>query len=136
MTQIRREPAPPQDRHTPHHTDAAHLTRCVNDYALASQQVSWLDVHDFVVPRLRKVGDWPMIGSPAWCDLGDRDLIKWASVLDAAQHWALRVETCQQAECEASHAISAGWDWAAIARDIKQRADFYEARPWLRRVTS
>jgi hypothetical protein len=102
-------------------------------YALASQQVSWLSVHDFAVPRLRKVGDWPMVGSPLWCDLGDRDLAKWASVLDAAQHWALRIETCQQAECEASRSIAAAEDWLAVARIAKRRADFCSARPWLRR---
>jgi hypothetical protein len=102
-------------------------------YALASQQVSWLAVHDFAVPRLRKVEDWPMIGSPAWRALDDRDPVKWASVLDAAQHWALRVETGQQAECEASRAISASEDWLKVARIAKRRADFCSARPWLRR---
>lgn len=105
-------------------------------YALDSQQVSWLDVHDFAVPRLRKVEDWPMIGSPAWCQLGDRDLAKWASVLDAAQHWALRIEYFQQAECEASRAISGAVDWLAVARIAKRRADFYSARPWLKRRAS
>jgi hypothetical protein len=66
-------------------------------YALASQQTSWSDVHAWVLPKLHLVEDWPMVGSPAWCQLGDRDLAKWAAVLDAAQHWALRIETCQQA---------------------------------------
>jgi hypothetical protein len=102
-------------------------------YALASQQVSWLAVHDFAVARLRKVEDWPMIGSPVWCDLGDRDLAKWASVLDAAQHWALRLETCQAAHAEASRDVSAAEDWLAVARIAKRRSDFYSARPWLYR---
>jgi hypothetical protein len=103
------------------------------NYAFASQAVSWSDVHEFVLPRLRKVEDWPMIGSPVWCELGDRDPIKWASALDAAQHWALRVEACQQAQCEASRALSAAVDWFAVARVAKRRGDFYSARPWLRR---
>jgi hypothetical protein len=102
-------------------------------YQLASQQVSWSDVHEFVLPRLRKVGDWPMVGSPAWCELADRDPVKWASVLDAGQHWALRVEYLQQVECEASHEISAAEDWSAIARVIKGRSDYFSARPWLNR---
>jgi hypothetical protein len=105
-------------------------------YALASQQVSWLTVHDFAVPRLRGAGDWPMIGSPAWCDLGDGDPVKWASVLDAAQHWALRVECFQQTQCEAAHAISAAEDWLAVARIARRRAEFCSARPWLRRETA
>ena len=76
-----------------------------------------------------------MVGSPAWCQLGDREPVKWASVLDAAQHWALRVETCQQAECEASRTISAAVDWLAVARIAKRHSDFYAARPWLKRVS-
>jgi hypothetical protein len=105
-------------------------------YAPASQQVSWSDVHEFVLPQLRKVADWPMIGSPAWCQLGDRDPVKWAAVLDAAQHFALRVEYFQQAATEASHTISAAADWLAVARIAKQRGEFYSARPWLRRGAS
>jgi hypothetical protein len=105
-------------------------------YALASQQVSWLTVHDFAAPRLRRVGDWPMAGSPVWCELGDRDPDKWASVLDAAQHFALRIETCQQALCGASRAISAAEDWLAVARIAKCRGEFYSARPWLSRGAS
>ncbi|MGV0718537.1 DUF2742 domain-containing protein [Mycolicibacterium sp. XJ662] len=90
-------------------------------------------MHAFVLPRLELVGDWPMVGSPAWCDLDDRDRVKWASVLDAAQHWALRVEYFQQVECDASHAISAAEDWAKHARIIRNRAEWFAARPWLNR---
>lgn len=102
-------------------------------YELASQQVSWADVHEFVLPKLTSVGDWPMLGSPSWCELGARDRVKWASLLDAAQHWALRVEYLQQVECDASHEISAAQDWAKISRFIKNRSDYFAARPWLNR---
>lgn len=102
-------------------------------YALSSQQVSWSDVHQFVLPKLVKVEDWPMLGSPAWCGLDDRDPIKWASVLDGGQHWALRVEGLQQALCEASSDISAAENWTEIARVIKNRADYFNARPWMGR---
>lgn len=102
-------------------------------YLLASQQVSWSDVHAFVLPKLQLVQDWPIIGSPAWCELDDRDRVKWASALDAGQHWALRLEYFQQVECEASTAISAAEDWANIARVIKDRNDYFAARPWLNR---
>lgn len=102
-------------------------------YASVSQQVSWADVHSFVLPKLQLAGDWPLVGSPAWCELEDRDRVKWASLLDAAQHWALRLEHFQQAECEASHDISAAEDWALIARIIKDRTEFFRARPWLNR---
>lgn len=102
-------------------------------YALTSQQVSWSDVHAFVLPKLQRVGDWPMVGSPAWCLLEDRDRVKWASVFDAAQHWALRMEGWQLLECDSSHDISASEDWAKVARIAKNRADYFTARPWLNR---
>lgn len=92
-------------------------------YALASQQVSWSDVHAFVLRRLRTVADWPMVGSPAWCELADPDRVKWASLLDAAQHWALRVEHCQQVEADASSDISAAENWSAVARQVHRRRE-------------
>lgn len=103
-------------------------------YYLSSQQVSWSDVHAFVLPKLELVGDWPMAGSPAWCALGDRHRAKWASLLDAAQHWILRIEYLQQARCEASHDVSAAEDWTAIASTAKDRTDYFSARPWMKRV--
>jgi hypothetical protein len=102
----------------------------------ASQQVSWWSVHEFVAPRLDAAKSWPILGSPAWCELPDRDPRKWAALLDAAQHWALRVETCQQAQCEASRDISAAADWSAIARETFVRNQFYAAKPWLKRIAS
>lgn len=102
-------------------------------FALTSQQVSWSDVHAFVFPKLQRVGDWPMLGSPAWCELDDRDPIKWASVLDGGQHWALRVEYLQTVLCDASSDISAAENWSEIARVIKNRNDYFAARPWMNR---
>lgn len=98
-----------------------------------SQQVSWWSVHEYVTPLLEQAGSWPTVGTPAWCALPDTDLRKQAALLDAARHWALRVETCQQAACEASHAISAAADWGAVGRRIRDHNEFYAARPWLRR---
>jgi hypothetical protein len=59
-----------------------------------------------------------MVGTPAWCALPDTDPAKLAALLDAARHWALRVDSCQQALCEASHDISAAADWHAISNTI------------------
>ncbi|HSS26057.1 MAG TPA: DUF2742 domain-containing protein [Mycobacterium sp.] len=86
-----------------------------------NQQVSWWDVHEHVAPLLAQAGSWPMAGTPEWQQLPASDPRKLAGLLDAAQHWALHVETCQQAECEASQAISAAADWSAIATRIFQR---------------
>ena len=96
-----------------------------------NKQVSWWSVHEFVAPYLDAAA--PMAGTPAWCALDDDDPAKLAALLDAAQHWALRVETCQEAECEASHDISATYDWAAIGRCVRDEAEFYRQKPYLKR---
>ena len=103
---------------------------------MSGQQVSWWDVHEFVGAVLDQVNDWPMLGTPAWCSLTHDDPRKWAALLVAAQHWALRIETCQQAECQASRDISASADWPAIASEIRQRNEFYAQKPYLKRVAS
>jgi hypothetical protein len=98
-------------------------------------QVSFWSVHEHVSPLLESAGTWPMAGTPDWCALPHEDPAKLAALLDAAQHWALRVETCQQAQCQASRAVSGALDWAALARKIHVRNDFYASRPWLKRVS-
>ena len=103
---------------------------------MTSQQVSWWTVHEFATARIQQVDHWPMIGTPLWCELHGNDPVKWAAILDAAVHWALRLETSQQAQADAAKAISAGADWPALAREINRRTDFYAARPWLRRAAS
>ncbi|MBO0882043.1 MAG: DUF2742 domain-containing protein, partial [Mycobacterium sp.] len=82
-----------------------------------SRQVDWWSVHTWVAAALAAAGSWPMAGTVEWCALDDTDLRKVAALFDAAEHWILRVETCQQAECDASHEVSAAADWAVIACD-------------------
>jgi len=102
----------------------------------ASWQVSWWEVHEFVGAVLNQVNDWPMLGTPAWCSLTHDDPRKWAALLDGAQHWALRLDTCQEALAETSRDISAAVDWPAIGRETRQRNEFYAQRPYLKRVAS
>ena len=124
------------------HQAATEFSRVVGDPRVSSQQVCWSVVHEHVAPILEQVGDWPMAGTPAWCELEDTDPRKWAALLSAAEHWALRVETCQVAACEAAQAISAAGagngngTWAAFAQHIKDRNEFYAARPWMKRATA
>ena len=80
----------PDDLTTIAHADR----RCTS-----SQQVSWWSVHEHTGPVLAGVGSWPTAGTPQWCALPDDDPAKLAALYDAARHWALRVETCQQAAC-------------------------------------
>jgi hypothetical protein len=121
------------DTRDQHDADTADSSRH-HGHRLGSAAVSWWSVHECVTPILDAVGTWPMAGTPEWVGLPDHDPRKVAALLDAAQHWALRVETCQQAQCEASRAVSGAADWAAIGREIRVRNDFYRSRPWLRRV--
>jgi Protein of unknown function (DUF2742) len=109
-----------------------------------SQQVSWWSVHEFVAPWLEIVGSWPTVGTPEWCALPDSGAAKIAALCDAAQHWALRVETCQEARADASKAISAAvplvdddelsvktkpaTDWKAVAQEIQRRRGVYSPR--------
>jgi hypothetical protein len=91
-----------------HHTTTSHHheARGSSQFSNWSQQVSWWDVHEYVQPWLKQ-GPWPTVGTPEWQALPDDDPAKKRAVLDAARHWALRLETCQVAECEASHDVSA-----------------------------
>jgi hypothetical protein len=65
--------------------------------------------------------------------LSDSDRRKWAALLAAAEHHVLRVETAQEEHAAAAKDVAAGADWSAIAKEIRSRADFYSARPWLKR---
>ena len=102
---------------------------------MTSQQVSWWSVHEYVTAHL-EVEQWPTVGTPEWVALPDDDPRKIAAVYDAAQHWALRLETCQQARCDTSRDVADAVDWSALAREINERTDFYAARPWLKRKAS
>ena len=77
-----------------------------------------------------------MAGTPAWCLLAHDDPRKWVSLLDAAQHHALRVQLAQEALADASKGISQMVDWPAVAQEITQRRAFREAHPWARREAS
>jgi hypothetical protein len=103
---------------------------------VCSQQVNWWSVHEHVAPLLEAVGSWNTLGTPAWLDLKDSDARKWAALLSAAEHWALRLETCQTAECEASRDVSAAEDWSAIAQEIRDRSEFHALFPWMKRASA
>ena len=92
---------------------------------IASRQVSWWSVREYVTEALDRAGSWPMAGTPVWCKLADDDPAKMAALLDAAQHWALRVEIAQHAVREASRDVAGAADWRAIADDMQRRGGSY-----------
>jgi Protein of unknown function (DUF2742) len=114
---------------SPIHTASGHGTSWLH----RSRAVNWWAVHEFVAPRIEAVGPFPMLGTPAWCDLPDDHPVKWAAILDASQHWALRVDTCQEATAATSRTISAALDWPAVAKRMQDAAEWLAARPWMRR---
>ena len=99
----------------------------------ASRLVDWYRVYTFVAPLIEQLGplSWP--GSPSWCELSDHDPRKLAAVLVAGVLWSLNQDARQNASNQASRAIAASADWGAISRRMRQHADFYRTRPWLRR---
>jgi Protein of unknown function (DUF2742) len=103
--------------------------------SVASQQVSWWSVRELIIPVLNQVNDWPTLGTPAWCSLAHDDPRKWAALLDAAQHHALRLELNQEARADASKAVSGAVDWPRVSQEIRQLNDFREGRPWVRRAS-
>ncbi|WP_085107861.1 DUF2742 domain-containing protein [Mycolicibacillus trivialis] len=102
-----------------HHN--AKAGQVVEDTRIASRQLSWWSVHEWVQPFLDAAGDYPWPGTPAWCELADDDRRKWAGLLDFAQHHALRVDTAQQAHADASGAIAASTNWAMVATEVHRR---------------
>ncbi|RFZ08113.1 DUF2742 domain-containing protein [Mycobacterium marinum] len=101
-----------------------------------SQQVSWWSVSQFVNAVLGQAnaGPLPWPGTPSWCAMSDGDPRKLLAVAEFGVHHALRVETAQAARAEASRAVAGSVDWPQIAREVRQRRDFYTERPWLKRV--
>jgi hypothetical protein len=103
---------------------------------MTSAQRSWWPVHRFVEAAVghTDISSWPEAGTPAWCALANSDPRKWLAVLDAGQHWVLRLDAQQEARAEASRAVSASADWGRVAFQMRSRSEFYAAKPWLRRV--
>ncbi|MET9199052.1 DUF2742 domain-containing protein [Gordonia sp. NPDC003585] len=93
----------------------------------------------------------PTVGSAQWCALADDDPAKLASMVRAGAAWAIETAmlpallaqqlaaedalACQRLR-EMSHDLSAGHDWAAEARRIRDRRQFAEQHPWAKRVAS
>lgn len=87
----------------------------------SSRTVDWWAVNSFVDSLLASVGAWPMAGTAEWSALPDGDTRKLAALLDAARHWALRVDTYQEAMAETSKDIAAAADWSAAAGRLTER---------------
>ncbi|WP_372586861.1 DUF2742 domain-containing protein [Mycobacteroides abscessus] len=85
----------------------------------ASREISCTAVYQRLSPLLGEPG--PVIGTPAWLQLDDTDPAAWRSVLWAALQWAVAQDARQEHLADASKAIAAGENWAAVARSIHRR---------------
>lgn len=87
--------------------------------SVASREVAWFEVYEFVAKLLSETGSWPQAGTPSWTALDDTDPRKLAAVLAAGTHWALRVDCEQTVRAQASQDISStpGY-WKAVAQQI------------------
>lgn len=103
---------------------------------LGSRQVAWFETYIFKERVTDGVGDRPVAGTPAWCELSDSDPRKAAALMDAGVHQCLRNDTQQEQLAEVSRAISASADWPSIAKEAHNLEQFYANRPWLKRAVS
>ena len=106
-----------------------------------SSPISWGPVHRMVGRLLAGRSTFIVAGSPEWCALDDDDPQKTAALLIAADRWALdqerlHLEHQRIAAKEAAIEISAAKVWSQIARRIRDRNDFYNTNPDLRRRAS
>jgi Protein of unknown function (DUF2742) len=104
------------------------LNRNPSRYDIASCEVCCSAVYLHVASTLIEAGDWPLCGSPAWVALDDADLAKQASLAYAALQWVLQHDIAQDAEREASQAISAAENWGDLGRAIRAHREVYITR--------
>jgi hypothetical protein len=102
---------------------------------ISSSQVDWWPVLQYFLRIAEGLGisEYPAAGTPAWRALNDNDPAKLIAALDYAQHWALRIDTAQEAQCAASRDISKALDWPRAAKWLQDSAEWYAANPWMRR---
>jgi hypothetical protein len=104
-----------------------------------SQQVSWLPTFEFAASWAAEYGvdliddDLPNPGTPRWCGLPNDHPHKVVALLLRGCKAVLHDEGDQEARAEAAKDIAAAADWPSIANEIRTHADFYAARPWLKR---
>ncbi|MEW5810892.1 MAG: DUF2742 domain-containing protein [Actinomycetota bacterium] len=116
--------------------NALYRKACRRRPVIYSQEVNWYLVHLFVEPTLKNVDSWPTAGTVEWHELPDSDPRKIAAVLDAARHWALRLDSCQDDLVDAGEQIAEAAPWSQIANAKRNRDTWEQTHPWARRAAS
>ncbi|KZF01027.1 hypothetical protein A2J03_10720 [Rhodococcus sp. EPR-157] len=104
-----------------------------------SHEVDVVAVHERLAPILAqavRLGDIPILGSPAWVGLPEDDSRWRHSVVAAGYRWAIREWLDQDVRRSASRAISAADDWGSVAQSIRRRNEYFTENPWAQRVVA
>lgn len=105
---------------------------------MTTDHITWEPVHAFVGRLLAGRTTTIIAGTDEWNALPDNDPAKVLAVLTAGSRWCLeqaldqldeRRATAKQAAVD----ISEARDWAAVAKYIRDRDQFYREHPDLRR---
>ena len=108
---------------------------------MTDHPITWNPVRDFVYRVLGGRTTTIIAGTPEWIALDDDDPRKTTAVLIAGSRWALEQELDEihwqrGALKRAAEEVSAARDWAAVAKRIRDRDQFYREHPDLRRKVS
>ncbi len=100
-----------------------------------SSSVAWWPVHVYATRLAGKLGvdlsdRLPFPGTLSWLNLADDDPVRKAAMLQVASQRVLHIENRQECLADASKAIATAADWPAVAREVRQLAEFREANPW------
>lgn len=107
-----------QHTHPAQHHDASKSNRPARH---ESREISCSAVYLHIAPTLIEVAAWPPAGTAAWAALDHGNPAKDAAVLYAGLQWVLAEDVRQDAEHQASKAVSRAGDWGAFARQMLQR---------------
>ncbi|WP_018180381.1 DUF2742 domain-containing protein [Jongsikchunia kroppenstedtii] len=103
---------------------------------MIEEPIRWNPVAAFVRRRVLSVA--PIAGSVEWIELLDDDPAKLSGLIVAGSWWALETELAQRDQREwalkqTALDVAAQQDWSAVAKRLRDRDEFYESHPHLRR---
>ncbi len=102
--------------------------------------IRWWETHEFIASLIARFNvDLDTLAYPGtaeWLALADDDAAKRATLLIAADHQVLRLETQQIDQAEAAKVVSAAADWRRIGTEWGQLQAWRAANPWAKRVSA
>lgn len=98
--------------------------------------LDWDPVQKFVA-GLELSSSLPIPGTPEWTAADSA--VRFIALVPAGSRWVLETQIAQRrnhlvARKDAALEICEAKDWAAVARQIRERNDFYRTHSWAKRV--